>query len=82
MLLGNVGQQLDIQDVEGAVNQLQSALQETENLDRRQEQNIDELRNENRELKLYLATLVKLLVTKGVIQQAEVDAAVQAIDKP
>ena len=82
MLLGNVGQQLDIQDVEGAVNQLQSALQETENLDRRQEQSIDLLRNENRELKLYLATLVKLLVSKGVIQQAEVDAAVQAIDKP
>jgi hypothetical protein len=82
MLLGNVGQQLDIQDVEGAVNQLQSALQETENLDRRQEESIDLLRNENRELKLYLATLVKLLVSKGVIQQAEVDAAVQAIDKP
>ena len=82
MLLGNVGQQLDIQDVEGAVNQLQSALQETENLDRRQEQSIDLLRNENHELKLYLATLVKLLVTKGVSQHEEVDAAVQAIDKP
>ena len=81
MLLGNVGQQLDIQDVENAVNQMQAALNETQNLDRRQEDNLDGIRKENHELKLYLATLVKLLVSKGVIRQDEVDAVVQAIDK-
>lgn len=81
MLLGNVGQQLDIEDVERAVGELQSALNATENLDRRQEQSIDDLKKENRELKLYLATLVKLLVAKGVIRQDEVDAAVQAVEK-
>lgn len=80
MLLGNVGQQLDIQDVERAVGELQAALRETDRLDRRQEQGIDDLRKENHELKLYLATLVKLLVAKGVIRQEEVDAAVQAIE--
>jgi hypothetical protein len=81
MLLGNVGQQLDIGDVERAVGELQSALQQTESLDRQQERSIDDLKNENRELKLYLATLVKLLVAKGVIRQEEVDAAVQAVEK-
>ena len=81
MLLGNVGQQLDIQDVENAVGQMQSVLQQTQNLDRRQEQEIDALRNENQELKLYLATLIKLLVAKGVIRQEEVDAAVHAVEK-
>ena len=80
MLLGNVGQQLDIQDVERAVGELQAALRETDRLDRRQEQSIDDLRKENHELKLYLATLVKLLVAKSVIRQEEVDAAVQAIE--
>lgn len=81
MLLGNVGQQLDIQDVESAVGEMQSVLRQTQNLDRRQEQEIDELRKENQELKLYLATLIKLLVAKGVIRQEEVAAAVHAVEK-
>ena len=81
MLLGNVGQQLDIQDVENAIGQMQADFAQTQNLDRTQEQSIDEMRSENHELKLYLATLVKLLVAKGVIRQEEVDAAVQAIEK-
>ena len=81
MLLGNVGQQLDIHDVETAVAQLQSIAQQTQNLDSRQERDINVLRRENHELKLYLATLVKLLVAKGVIRQEEVDAAVNAVEK-
>lgn len=81
MLLGNVGQQLDIEDVSNSVAQMQAALRQTQNLDRRQEQEIDALRSENQELKLYLATLIKLLVAKGVIRQEEVDAAVHAVEK-
>jgi hypothetical protein len=30
---------------------------------------------------LYLATLMRLLVAKGVLKQEEVDSAVQAIEK-
>jgi hypothetical protein len=81
MLLGNVGQQLDIQDLENAINQMQADVAQAQNLERTEEQSIDELRSENHELKLYLATLVKLLVAKGVIRQEEVDTAVQAIEK-
>ena len=81
MLLGNVGQQLDIQDLENAINQMQSDVAQAQNLERTEEQSIDDLKRENHELKLYLATLVKLLVAKGVIRQEEVDTAVQAIEK-
>lgn len=81
MLLGNVGQQLDIQDLENAIGQMQADVAQTQNLDRSQEQTIEELESEVHELKLYLATLVKLLVAKGVIRQQEVDAAVQAVEK-
>ena len=81
MLLGNVGQQLDIQDLENAIGQMQADAARTQNLDRTQEQIIDQLKAENHELKLYLATLVKLLVARGVIRQEEVDTAVQAIEK-
>lgn len=76
MLLGNVGQQLDIQDVENAVRQMQTVFAQAQNLDRTQERSIEQLQGELHELKLYLATLMKLLVAKGVIRQAEVDAAV------
>ena len=81
MLLGNVGQQLDIQDLENAIREMEAAYSQTQNLDRTQERSIEQLQSENHELKLYLATLVKLLVAKGVIRQEEVDAAVQAIEK-
>ncbi|HEX5400644.1 MAG TPA: hypothetical protein VFY06_16480 [Verrucomicrobiae bacterium] len=81
MLLGNIGQQLDIQDLENVIGRMQADAARTQNLDRTQEQSIEELQRENHELKLYLATLVKLLVAKGVIRQEEVDAAVQAVDK-
>ncbi len=81
MFLGNVGQQLDIQDLENVIGQMQADSAQTKNLDRTQEQSIDEMRSENHELKLYLATLVKLLVAKGVTRQEEVHAAVQAIEK-
>jgi peptidoglycan hydrolase CwlO-like protein len=80
MLLGNVGQQLDIQDLENAISQMQADVARTQNLDRTQEQSIDELTREVHELKLYLATLVKLLVARGVIRQEEVGAAVQAVE--
>lgn len=82
MFMGNVGQQLDIQDPGNAVSQLQTGLTQPQNLDRRQERTLDELRNENHELKLYPATRVHLLVAKGLIKQAEVAAAGHAIDKP
>lgn len=80
LLLGNVGQQLDIGDMENAVNQMQSAVQENQAVDLKQERSITELQRENQELKLYLATVVRLLVSKGVLKQEEVEATVNAIE--
>lgn len=37
MLLGNVGQQLDIQDLENAIREMQTTFEQTQNLDRSQE---------------------------------------------
>ncbi len=81
MLLGNVGQQLDIEDLGKTVEDMRAAYAQTRNLDQEQGKSIEELRNENHELKLYLATLLRLLVAKGVLRQEEVDATVQAIEK-
>jgi hypothetical protein len=80
MLMGNVGQQLDIQDLSGSISEMQNALQRNQGEDQIQGQDIRSLKRENDELKLYLATLVRLLVAKGILRQDEVDAAVRAID--
>jgi hypothetical protein len=81
LLMGNVGQQLDIGDVENAVHEMQSAFLENQQVDLKQERSIAELRRENQELKLYLATVVRLLVSKGVLKPEEVEATVNAIEQ-
>jgi hypothetical protein len=82
MLLGNVGQQLDIGDLENVVDQMRYDLAQKKQVDRAQGQEIQQLKNENHELKLYLATLTRLLVSKGVLKREEVETIVSAIDKP
>jgi len=81
MLLGNVGQQMDIGDLENAVEQIRGDFAEKEQVDHEQGQDIERLKRENHDLKLYLATLVRLLVSKGVVQQSEVETIVDAIDR-
>ena len=82
MLLGNVGQQLDIGDLENAVEQMRGDVAQKGELDREQGQDIERLKSENHELKLYLATLIRLLVSKGILKQEEVAAIVAAIENP
>ena len=81
LFLGNVGQQLDIGDVENAVTEMQSAFLENQQVDLKQQRSIAELQRENEELKLYLATVVRLLVSKGVLKPEEVEATVNAIER-
>jgi len=80
-LLGDVGQQLDIGDLETDVAQMRSRMAQKSQTDRQQDSEIEQLKRENHDLKLYLATLIRLLVSKGVLKQEEVDATVAAIEK-
>ena len=80
LLLGNVGQQLDIGDLNNEIAGMQSAFLENQQVDLKQAQNLALLRRENQELKLYLATLMRLLVSKGVLKPEEVETTVRAIE--
>jgi hypothetical protein len=80
LLLGNVGQQLDIGDLNNEIAGMQSAFLENQQVDLKQAQSITRLRQENQELKLYLATLLRLLVAKGVLKAEEVETVVRAIE--
>jgi len=80
LMLGNFGQQLDIGDLNNEIAGMRNAVASNEDVDREQEQRIQQLQGENRELKLYLATLVRLLVSKGVLRAEEVNVIVRAIE--
>ena len=80
LLLGNVGQQLDISDLNNEIAGMQNEFTANEQMDREQGRSIEQLRRENQELKLYLATLLKLLVSKGVLKPEEVETTVRAIE--
>lgn len=81
LLMGNVGQQLDIGDLSNEVARMQDAVAGNLDVDREQGEAIRQLQQENHELKLYLATLLRLLVAKGVLKQDEVETTVRAIER-
>ena len=80
LLLGNVGQQLDLDDLNGEIAGMQGAFLENQQVDLKQAQSLARLQRENQELKLYLATLMRLLVSKGVLKPEEVETTVRAIE--
>ena len=80
MLFGNVGQQLDISDLENVVGEMQGAFLENQRTDLDQAKALSELRRENQDLKLYVATLVRSLVSKGVVKPEEIETVVRAVE--
>jgi hypothetical protein len=82
LLLGNWGQQMDIEEQKQEIEDLRmqlnaaSGAQDTATLRAR----IAQLESENSELRLYLAALVRYLGHKGILQQGEFRRLVEAID--
>jgi hypothetical protein len=74
LLLGDIGNRLDIGDVESDLQFLRQRLRENIIDDESQAEELERLRGENEEMKLVLATLIRLLATKGVIDEAEIRA--------
>jgi len=79
-LLGDLGQQLDIGDLNASISEMQNAFLENQQVELKQARSIPDLQRENQELKLYLATLIRLLVSKGVLKPEEVETTVKAIE--
>jgi hypothetical protein len=73
MLLGNFGQQMDIEE-------LRRSFDMQDQRDRTQEESIQTLWRENAQLKLAVTALSRLLVSKGVLAPAEVSQIGQAIE--
>ena len=67
LLLGDIGNRLDIADAESDIAALRERLHVKEHLDLNQEQRLERLESDVDEIKLCLATLSRLLVTRGVL---------------
>lgn len=78
--LGDIGNQLDIQDTAHDLEQLRNWLAQSASANQSQDERINYLLSENAELKLYLASVIRLLTNKGVISQEELSTIIEAID--
>jgi hypothetical protein len=79
-LLGDIGQQLDIQDRQRELDGMRNQLESQWSRDQNQDAQIETLRRENQELKLYVAGIVRLLQSKNVVSAEDIRDLVGAVD--
>lgn len=80
-LLGNIGQQMDIEDQKSELERLREQfISHTHEPDNSVEARIARLEKENGELKLYLAALIRYLEHKGTVRESEFRNLVNVID--
>lgn len=90
LLLGNWGQQLDIEDTQRELQSLRASINAQraadriiagkKTLDQEQSAQIKALQAENEQFQLCVATLARLLYAKGVVSREEFDAIAGLID--
>ena len=80
LLLGDIGNRLDIEETENDIAKLKKELAGSFRKDMSQDEKIGRLITENAQLKLGFAALVRLLIRKGSISKDELTAVVAAVD--
>ncbi len=80
LLLGNLGQQLDISDQRNEIEDLREELRRSRSSSPAASSDIARLQAENDELRLYLAALVRLLTAKGLVSREEIRRVVNTVD--
>ncbi len=80
LFLGDIGNRMDIEDTERDIQQLKHKLANAQYSKESQDQMINQLIVENAQTKLYLASIVRLMLSKGSITKHELEAMVDAID--
>lgn len=81
MLLGNVGQQLDIQDTQSALQELEQRLRACGKFDEETSRYLRDQHRDFHELRLHYAALVELLLNKGVVTREELVQLVDKVDR-
>jgi hypothetical protein len=81
LLLGDIGNRLDIGDAEEDIAALRRTLKKKANTDRSQDARLEALEQENDMLKLCVATLGRLLVGKGILTIQDLSGFAELIDE-
>jgi len=81
LLLGDIGQQLDLKDQQSDLEELRTGISIERAMREGADDMIGRLRRENDELKLYLAALVRLLLAKKVVTVDEIKRIVETLDR-
>ena len=80
LLLGDIGNRLDIEDTERDIEDVRRELRAGRRIDQSQDQIIAALREENQELEIWVASLIRLLEQKGVLAEDDVAKLVRRIE--
>lgn len=80
LLLGDIGNRLDIQDTEREINAVRRSLSLAEMEQGAREREVTLLKEELAQMKLATQALTRFLVEKGVVNQAELDAFIVEVD--
>lgn len=80
LLLGDIGNRLDIADTEKDITRVRRELSRKRIVDETQEKAILQLQEENEQLELCMAALVKTLERKGILSPEEVKNLVDMIE--
>lgn len=80
LLLGELGQQLDISDQKVELERLRAEVQRRDPASLDPAPAIQRLQQENDELRLYLAAVIRCLVSKQVISGGELKQIVELVD--
>ncbi len=81
LLLGDLGQQLDLSNQRADLERMQRELLIRRVGSKSADKRLDELQRDSDQLKLTVAALVRLLVAKGLATTEEIRALVDAIDR-
>ena len=79
-LLGDVGNRLDISDCEQDIRVLKESLMELHQEENEVDSELHAVQMENNQLKLYLAAVIRLLTSKGLIAKEDIQKMVEIID--
>jgi hypothetical protein len=81
LLLGDLGQQLDLTDQKNELDELRLQMRAKARSTDSVAEKLNELQRENEELRLYVAAMLRLLTAKGVASKDEIVAWVNTIDE-
>ena len=81
LLLGDIGNRLDIEDCERSIYALRRTFSDQSKVDRSQDDEIRELRRELDELKLCVGSLTRILIARQIVSESDVTRIANVIDE-